>query len=46
MGYQLNIKSALGYPRRRGKLELVTFSGGTVVFKKNQPYEANVLARQ
>ncbi len=28
------------------KLELVVFSGGTVAFKKDQPYEAGVLARQ
>jgi intracellular sulfur oxidation DsrE/DsrF family protein len=43
-----NMKNALADPRLKGKLELelVAFSGGTVVFKKNQPYEADVLALQ
>ena len=43
-----NMKNALDDPRLKGKLELelVVFSGGTVVFKKNQPYEADVLALQ
>ena len=43
-----NMKNALGDPRLKGKLELelVVFSGGTVVFKKDQPYEADVLALQ
>jgi len=43
-----NIKNALEDPRLKGKLELelVVFSGGTTVFKKNQPYEADVLALQ
>ncbi len=43
-----NMKNALNDPRLKGKLELelVVFSGGTVVFKKNQPYEADVLVLQ
>ncbi|TDN38888.1 hypothetical protein E4631_21305 [Hymenobacter sp. UV11] len=43
-----NMKNALEDPRLKGKLELelVVFSGGTVVFKKEQPYEADVLALQ
>jgi len=43
-----NMKNALEDPRLKGKLELelVVFSGGTVVFKKDQPYEADVLALQ
>ena len=43
-----NMKNALDDPRLKGKLELelVVFSGGTVVFKKDQPYEADVLALQ
>ena len=43
-----NIKNALDDPRLKGKLELelVVFSGGTVVFRKNQSYEADVLALQ
>ena len=41
-----NMRNALHDPRLQGKLELelVVFSGGTVVFQKNQPYEADVLA--
>ena len=43
-----NMQNALEDPRLKGKLELelVVFSGGTVVFKKDQPYEADVLALQ
>ncbi len=43
-----NMQNALADPRLKGKLdlELVVFSGGTVVFKKDQPYEADVLALQ
>lgn len=43
-----NMKNALEDPRLKGKLELelVVFSGGTGVFKKDQPYEADVLALQ
>ena len=43
-----NMKNALDDPRLKGKLELelVVFSGGTVVFRKDQPYEADVLALQ
>ncbi|QKG53557.1 DsrE family protein [Hymenobacter sp. BRD67] len=43
-----NMLNALNDPRLKGKLELelVAFSGGTVVFKKDQPYEADVLALQ
>ncbi len=43
-----NMQNALKDPRLKGKLELelVVFSGGTVVFKKDQPYEADVLALQ
>ncbi|MDJ0366717.1 DsrE family protein [Hymenobacter sp. H14-R3] len=43
-----NMRNALDDPRLKGKLELelVVFSGGTVVFKKEQPYEADVLALQ
>ena len=38
-------ENALEDPRLKGKLELelVVFSRGTTVFKKNQPYEADVL---
>ena len=43
-----NMKNALDDPRLKGKLELelVVFGGGTVVFRKDQPYEADVLALQ
>ena len=43
-----NMKNALADPRLKGKLELelVVFSGGTVAFRKDQPYEADVLALQ
>ena len=43
-----NMKNALDDPRLKGKLELelVVFSGGTVVFRKDQTYEADVLALQ
>ncbi|MCC3151570.1 DsrE family protein [Hymenobacter sp. BT770] len=43
-----NMKNALEDPRLKGKLELelVVFSGGTVAFRKDQPYEADVLALQ
>ncbi|GAA4499536.1 hypothetical protein GCM10023172_18300 [Hymenobacter ginsengisoli] len=43
-----NMQNALNDPRLKGKLELelVVFSGGTVVFKKDQPYEADVLVLQ
>ncbi|WP_460503533.1 DsrE family protein, partial [Hymenobacter agri] len=43
-----NMKNALDDPRLKGKLELelVVFSRGTTVFKKDQPYEADVLALQ
>ncbi len=43
-----NIKNALDDPRLKGKLELelVVFGRGTTVFKKDQPYEADVLALQ
>ena len=43
-----NMKNALEDPRLKGKLELelVVFSGGTVVFRKDQPYEADVLYLQ
>ena len=43
-----NMKNALDDPRLKGKLELelVVFSGGTVVFRKDQPYEADVLYLQ
>ena len=43
-----NMNNALDDPRLKGKLEceLVVFSGGTVVFRKDQPYEADVLALQ
>ena len=43
-----NMRNALNDPRLKGKLELelVVFSGGTVAFKKDQPYEADVLALQ
>lgn len=43
-----NMQNALNDPRLKGKLELelVVFSGGTVAFKKDQPYEADVLALQ
>ncbi|GAA4028199.1 hypothetical protein GCM10022409_10350 [Hymenobacter glaciei] len=43
-----NMKNALEDPRLKGKLELelVVFSRGTTVFKKDQPYEADVLVLQ
>ena len=43
-----NMKNALEDLRLKGKLELelVVFSGGTVVFRKDQSYEADVLALQ
>ena len=43
-----NMKNALEDPRLKGKLELelVVFSGGTVVFRKDQPYAPDVLALQ
>lgn len=43
-----NMLNALNDPRLKGRLELelVVFSGGTVVFRKDQPYEADVLALQ
>lgn len=43
-----HMRNALADPRLKGKLELelVVFAGGTVVFLKNQPYEADVLALQ
>ena len=43
-----NMKNALDDPRLKGKLELelVVFSGGTVVFRKDQRYEADVLYLQ
>lgn len=43
-----HMRNALGDPRLKDKLELelVVFAGGTVVFLKNQPYEADVLALQ
>ncbi|SET82123.1 DsrE family protein [Hymenobacter actinosclerus] len=42
------MKAALDDPRLKGKLalELVVFSGGTTALRKNQPYEADVLALQ
>ncbi|MBW3127131.1 hypothetical protein [Hymenobacter profundi] len=42
------LQAALADPRLKGKLalELVVFSGGTAAFRKNQPYEADVLALQ
>ncbi len=42
------LQAALADPRLKGKLalELVVFSGGTTVLRKNQPYEADVLALQ
>ena len=42
------LQAALADPRLTGKLalELVVFSGGTVALRKNQPYEAEVLALQ
>ena len=42
------MKNVLEAPRLNGKLalELVVFSGGTIVFRKGQPYEADVLALQ
>ena len=42
------LQAALADPRLKGKLalELVVFSGGTVALRKNQPYEADVLALQ
>ena len=43
-----NMKNALDDPRLKGKLELelVVFSRGTTVFRKDQPYEADVLTLQ
>ena len=43
-----NMKNALEDPRLKGKLELelVVFSKGTVAFRKDQPYEADVLYLQ
>lgn len=40
-----NIKNALEDPRLKGKLqvELVAYSGGTTVFRKDQPYEKELL---
>ncbi|MDJ0367597.1 DsrE family protein [Hymenobacter sp. H14-R3] len=42
------MQAAVADPRLKGKLalELVVFSGGTVALRKNQPYEADVLALQ
>ena len=41
-----NMKNALDDPRLKGKLqmELVAFAGGVTVFRKDQPYEAELLA--
>jgi intracellular sulfur oxidation DsrE/DsrF family protein len=41
-----NIKNALEDPRLKGKLqvELVAFAGGVTVFRKDQPYEKDLLA--
>lgn len=43
-----NMKNALADPRLLGKLqlELVVFGGGTDVFRKSQPYEAELRALQ
>lgn len=43
-----NMKNALEDPRLKGKLhlELVVFGGGTVVFRKDQPYETELRALQ
>ena len=43
-----NMKNALDDPRLKGRLELelVVFGRGTTVFKKDQPFEADVLALQ
>jgi intracellular sulfur oxidation DsrE/DsrF family protein len=41
-----NMQNTLHDPRLKGKLELVVFSGGTLAFKNDQPYEADVLALQ
>ena len=43
-----NMKNALDDPRLKGRLELelVVFGRGTTVFKKDQPYEADVLDLQ
>nr|WP_229580667.1 DsrE family protein [Persicitalea jodogahamensis] len=43
-----NIANALDDPRLKGKLEveLVAHGGGVTVFKKNQPYEAQLKALQ
>ena len=42
------LQAALSDPRLKGKLELelIVFSGGTTAMRKNQPYEADVLALQ
>ena len=41
-----NLKNALDDPRLKGKLqaELVAYAGGVTVFRKDQPYEAELLA--
>ncbi|MCR5890723.1 DsrE family protein [Hymenobacter sp. J193] len=43
-----NMKNALADPRLQGKLqlELVVFGGGVDVFRKSQPYEAELRALQ
>lgn len=43
-----NMKNALADPRLQGKLqlELVVFGGGTDVFRRSQPYEAELRALQ
>ncbi len=41
-----NLQNALAAPRLMGKLELMVFSSGTVVFRKDQPYGADVLVLQ
>ena len=43
-----NMKNALEDPRLKGRLqmELVAYSGGTDVFRKDQPYEAELKALQ
>lgn len=43
-----NMKNALQDPRLKGKLqmELVAFAGGVTVFRKDQPYEAELRALQ
>lgn len=42
-----NISNALDDPRLKGKLqvELVAFGGGITAFRKDQPYEAELLAQ-